>query len=139
MTPVFLDASGLIALVNKSDRWHAAAVDLWADLISSRVLLVTTSLVLIELGDGLSQVQLRSLAVATRQRLLRFSLCEVVGTTGELESEGWKLFASRSDKSWGVTDCISMLVARQRGVTRVFSADRHFAQAGFELLLPNPS
>jgi predicted nucleic acid-binding protein len=138
VTPVFLDASGLIALVNASDGWHAAAVELWAELIQSRVPLVTTSLVLMELGDGLSRVQLRPLAVATRQRLLRFQLCEVVRPTLELESDGWKLFAERTDKSWGVTDCISMLVAREREVSQVFSADRHFAQAGFDLLLKTP-
>lgn len=138
MTPVFLDSSGLIALVNASDSWHAAAVDAWAEIIQSRVPLVTTSLILLEVGDGLSRVQLRSLAIAIRQRLLRFLPCEVVLITPELESEGWKLYADRPDKSWGVTDCISMLVAQQRNVTQVFSADRHFAQAGFELLLQTP-
>jgi len=138
VSPVFLDTSGLIAVVNADDSLRAEALKLWQQLIATRVPLITTSLVLIELGDGLSRVRLRHLAIETRRRLLESPTCDVIQVTSEVEAEGWDLFVNRNDKSWGVTDCISMVVAKQRSVTCVFTSDRHFEQAGFEVLLRQP-
>ena len=60
MTSVFLDTSGLIALVNTDDQWHRRAEMVWAELSTSAARLITSSLVLIELADGLSRVQNRA-------------------------------------------------------------------------------
>ncbi|WP_428306019.1 type II toxin-antitoxin system VapC family toxin [Lacipirellula sp.] len=138
MSPVFLDTSGLIAVVNADDSMRADALQVWHRLIAARVPLITTSLVLVELGDGLSRVRLRHLAIETRRRLLESPTCDVIQVTLELEAEGWDLFVNRNDKSWGVTDCISMVVAKERSATSVFTSDRHFEQAGFEVLLRQP-
>jgi len=45
------------------------------------------------------------------------------------------LFARRQDKHWSLTDCISFVVMRQRGLTHALAADHHFHQAGFNVLL----
>ena len=138
MSPVFLDTSGLIAVVNADDSLRTDALKIWHRLIATRVPLITTSLVLVELGDGLSRVRLRHLAIETRRRLLDSPTCDVIQVTPEAEVEGWDLFINRGDKSWGVTDCISMVIAKQCLVTSVFGSDRHFEQAGFEVLLRKP-
>lgn len=59
----------------------------------------------------------------------------VIQTTGEHEHAGWELYRRRSDKEWGMTDCISMVVMRERGVRDVFTVDHHFAQAGLSVTL----
>jgi predicted nucleic acid-binding protein len=41
---------------------------------------------------------------------------------------GWQLFASRHNKEWGVTDCVSMEVMRRMGIWDVFSDDHDFEQ-----------
>jgi predicted nucleic acid-binding protein len=46
-----------------------------------------------------------------------------------------QLYESRSDKSWSLTDCLSFLVMWNYGLTAALTADRHFAQAGFQVLL----
>lgn len=135
MTPVFLDSAGLMALLNVRDSLHATALNVWTEFVAAQTPLVTTSLVLIELGDCLSPSRHRSLAIEMRQQLLRSSQCEIVVATPELESASWNLYADRPDKDWGMTDCVSMLVAQQRGAVRIFTADHHFEQAGFEILL----
>ena len=135
MTPVFLDSAGLMALLNVRDSLHATATGIWNDFVSAQTPLVTTSLVLIELGDCLSTSRHRSLAIEMRQQLLRSSQCEIVIATPELESASWNLYSNRPDKDWGMTDCVSMLVAQQCGAVRIFTADHHFEQAGFEILL----
>lgn len=135
MTPVFLDTSGLIAVVNIDDQWHAQAEAVWQDLVASPAPLVTTSLVLIEIGDGLSRIDHRQLARQLRERLLASTRVEIIQITPDDEARAWELFGQRSDKEWGVTDCASMVLAQDRKVWDVFSADHHFEQAGFNILL----
>ena len=135
MSSVFLDTSGLIAVVNVDDQWHAAGEEIWRSLIKSGVPLFTSSLVLIEIGDGLSRVEHRHLAVRLREGLLVSSRIEVVQTTADDERRAWELFSQRTDKSWGMTDCVSMILAEERKARDVFSADHHFEQAGFNILL----
>lgn len=43
--------------------------------------------------------------------------------------------ASRLDKDWSLTDCISFVVMRDEGITEALTGDRHFEQARFIALL----
>jgi predicted nucleic acid-binding protein len=44
-------------------------------------------------------------------------------------------YKDRSDKYWSLVDCISMIICDERKIYRVFTTDRNFQQAGFEILL----
>lgn len=135
MTSVFLDTSGLIALVNSDDQWHQKAEIAWAELTDSDARLVTSSLVLIELADGLSRIHHRGLAVRMVDALRGSKRVEIVQVDERLESLGWQLYCDRTDKDWGMTDCVSMSLMQERGIQDVFTADHHFEQAGFHILL----
>ena len=135
MNPVFLDTSGLIAVANADDQWHDGAEAVWCRLIASGVQLLTTSLVLVELGDGLSRIQHRPLAIDIFDRLRSSRRVSIVHATPDHTERGWQLFRQRRDKEWGVTDCVSMVLMREYGMTEVFSFDHHFEQAGFVVLL----
>lgn len=135
MNPVFLDTSGLIAVANSDDQWHDAAEAVWHSLVESGVRLITTSLVLVEPGDGLSRIQYRQLALDIYGRLQSSPRVSIIHATPDHTERGWQLFRHRRDKEWGVTDCVSIVVMRDWGVTEVFSSDHHFEQAGFEVLL----
>jgi predicted nucleic acid-binding protein len=43
--------------------------------------------------------------------------------------------SKRSEKEWGLTDCVSFVVMRDRGLTAALTADRHFQQADYRALL----
>jgi uncharacterized protein len=135
VTSVFLDTSGLIALVNTDDQWHRKAEIVWAGLSDSSAGLITTSLVLIELADGLSRVHHRGLAMQLVDALERSRRVEIVPVDEHLEKLGWQLFRAREDKDWGMTDCVSMSLMADRRIQDVFTADHHFEQAGFNILL----
>jgi predicted nucleic acid-binding protein len=135
VTSVFLDTSGLIALVNTDDQWHRQAETVWAELSESAAGLITSSLILIELADGLSRVHHRGLAIQLVDALERSSRVEIVQVDEPLERLGWQLFRLREDKNWGMTDCVSMSLMTNRQVQNVFTADHHFEQAGFNILL----
>ena len=49
-----------------------------------------------------------------------------------------ELYESRLDKGYSLTDCVSMQVMRERGISEVLTNDQHFAQEGFTILLPHP-
>jgi predicted nucleic acid-binding protein len=132
---VFLDTSGLVAAVNSDDQWHVRANEVWRDLMTNRTPLLTTSLVLVELGDGLSRVGERPIAIQVRDRLRASSRVEIVQVTAELESLAWELFRARPDKEWGVTDCVSFTVMNERGMREAFTLDHHFEQTGFVRLI----
>ncbi len=78
MTPVFLDTSGLIALTDTDDYWHSRAADVWRDLLLRKRRLVTTSLILIELADGLAKVHFRSIAIQLKDALTTSQNVELV-------------------------------------------------------------
>lgn len=46
-----------------------------------------------------------------------------------------ELYGARLDKGYSLTDCISMYVMREHGLTEVLTHDQHFTQEGFRTLL----
>ena len=135
MNQVFLDTSGLIAVVNTDDRWHAKAESVWADLVASSASHVTSSLVLIELADGMSRIQHRPLALQIVDALRNSKRITIVQSDASIETRAWQLFRDRSDKTWGMTDCVSMTLMGDFEINDAFTADHHFEQAGFNILL----
>jgi len=132
---VFLDTSGLIAVVNVDDQWHSLAESTWQELLRANTSFLTTSLVLIEVADGLSRIHQRSLAVYLYDRLRSSPQVEIIQVVQATEEQAWDLFRERQDKDWGMTDCVSFVVMRDRDLQEAFTNDRHFEQAGFIRLL----
>lgn len=49
------------------------------------------------------------------------------------------LYTTADDKEWGLTDCISFAVMRDRGIQLAATGDHHVRQAGFLPLLKDVS
>lgn len=134
---VFLDSSFAIALSINADQNHAAAVDLSLDIIQSRRHYVTTRAVMLEIGDALSRLRFRSVLPDLLRWIENDPAVTVIPLTDQLFARGLALFRNRSDKEWGLTDCISFVVMNDHGILEAATADDHFRQAGFRPLLPN--
>jgi hypothetical protein len=104
-------------------------------LTASPIIHVTSSLVLIELADGLSRIQYRPLALRIVDALQSSKRIKIVQSDASLETRGWQLFRNRSDKAWGMTDCVSMALMADLEIETAFTSDHHFEQAGFNILL----
>jgi predicted nucleic acid-binding protein len=129
---VFADTFYWVALINPRDHWHQKAVSLSASLKDTR--LITTEAVLIELlnyfaGYG---AELREAVVLIVRYIERDSNVLVYHHNFQ---DGLRLYKSRLDKGYSMTDCMSMSIMRDAGVTEVLTHDRHFAQEGFVNLL----
>jgi predicted nucleic acid-binding protein len=46
----------------------------------------------------------------------------------------WK-YESRTDKEWGLIDCVSFVVMQDNHLTQALTTDTHLKQAGFRALL----
>jgi hypothetical protein len=131
----FVDASGWIALANANDTLHQQSVRLFQQRLNEGRGFVTSSVVLLEVGNWLSPVSLRRLASGLMERIEHSTRIQVVELTPELCRKGWQLYRDRADKDWGVIDCISFTIMQERNIVEALSGDRHFQQAGFVALL----
>jgi len=131
----FVDASGWIALVNANDTLHHQSVRLFEQRLNDGRGFVTSSVVLLEVGNWLSPVPLRRLASGLMERIEHSTRIQVVEVTPELYRKGWQLYRERLDKDWGVIDCISFTIMQECNIVEALSGDRHFQQAGFVALL----
>jgi predicted nucleic acid-binding protein len=125
---VFADTFALIAWLNPSDHCHARVV---AYLNAFDGSLLTTEWVLMELADALSSPPARGTVVEFLNAVRNDASFEVVGYSPAKYTAGFELFASRPDKAWSLTDCISFAVMSERRLSDALTADRHFEQAGF--------
>jgi len=125
---VFADTFALLAWLNPRDNAHDR-VTAYLDSFTGR--LVTTEWVLMELADALAAPAARSTAVAFLQAVRADPLFDVIGYDPAVYRAGFDLFASRPDKAWSLTDCISFAVMAERGLSEALTADHHFEQAGF--------
>ena len=132
MRAVLADTSYFGALLSPKDELHPAAVE-WAR--SGQRPIVVTEFVLIELGNGFHLPRDRELFRGFVEELLADPNVTVIPASPELFRAGLDLYGTRLDKEWSLTDCMSLVVMEERGLTEALTADHHFEQAGFKALL----
>lgn len=132
MKLVFGDSFYFIALLNARDFHHVQALSITREL---PLRMVTTRWVIAEVGNALSGLGARKSFAAFVRGLDTQNRVAVLPNSDTLYDQGVRLFSSRPDKEWSLTDCISMEAMRGEGLTEVLTGDRHFAQAGFKLLM----
>ncbi len=128
MDATFVDTGYILALVNTTDKYHLQ-VRATASAITPPF--ITTEAVLIEIGNALSGLRWRKLAVDTLNDLRSDPNIQIVTVNTTTFEQALALFAARLDKEWGLTDCISFVVMQAHGLSQAFTTDRHFEQAGF--------
>ena len=132
MTDVFVDTSFVVALVNEKDQNHSLALDLAERFTGQR--LVTTDAILLEIGNALSR-NFKQESVEIIEEFLTSDDVQVIHLHPQLFRKAFDLYKSRSDKMWGLIDCVSFVVMKELGIIDALSADKHFEQAGFSILI----
>jgi predicted nucleic acid-binding protein len=132
MTARFADTSYFLALLIPNDENHGAALTLASQWSGP---LMTTDWVLVELANHLSPSRSRATFGQFVRALAGDRRMTIVSASGDLMRRGVELYDSRPDKEWSLTDCLSFIVMRDQRLTEALSADHHFEQAGFTLLM----
>lgn len=131
---ILVDASAWIAVSDKNDNWHSAGAKILPRILRDYQLLVTTNLVVAETHIALRQrmgffgAMAFVVKIRTGGRLVR------VISTNELELEAEEILKQYDDQDFSYTDAISFAVMKQRGITDVFTYDKHFRVMGFRII-----
>lgn len=132
---LFLDTAYIYGLFNTRDQWHQKAVEWQKKVANENCPLLTTEFILTEIANGLSAFKFRQEASNIIRLLQEEDSVQIVPATSEYFESGLSLYESRTDKDWGLTDCISFMVMKENNLTDALTTDEHFRQAGFRALL----
>jgi predicted nucleic acid-binding protein len=83
----------------------------------------------------LSKIRHRVAAVRLLSALENDPNVEIVTVSDDLYRRAFEMYRDRSDKEWGLIDCMSFVVMSDQELTEALTADNHFRQAGFNALL----
>ena len=129
---VFLDTSGIVAVIDRNDSNHARADRLWRRILASEESLVTSNYVLVE---TFALIQHRIGLEAVRELMRDVVPVLTIRWLGEGQhnsATGAVLAAGRRRLS--LVDCTSFEVMKEMGIRRCFAFDPHFREQGFECL-----
>jgi predicted nucleic acid-binding protein len=135
---VFLDTSGLYALVNARDAHHRTARRTVERLVRGGRRLVVTDYVVSETVTlarvrGSTQVALRVLDLIEQSAGIRVEWMDA------RRFDATKVFIRKhADHAYSFVDCSSFVVMRELKLGQALTTDGHFREAGFEPLLATP-
>ncbi len=134
MKLIFADTFYWIALINPRDNWHFIALN-YAQKYTDDYLITTDGIVDETLNYFATKgAIMRRKALATYFQIRQEPNMEIISYTPQLRQAGIQLFDERPDKGYSLTDCISMIVMKQRRIAEVLTHDKHFTQENFRIL-----
>ena len=128
----FLDTAFVVALVNQNDQHHPKALKLSKKFEHQR--LVTTDVILLEIGNALSKNFKRE-SVEIIETIRAAEEIQIIELNAEIFENAFQMYAKYLDKSWGLVDCVSFVVMQNEKITDALTSDIHFRQAGFNILM----
>jgi predicted nucleic acid-binding protein len=131
---IFVDTAGWVMLADAADPKHARAVasrDRWLERGGKFVctdFVLDETLTLLRARLGLDAAARWWEQVEGSPRLL----WEWIDPARAEKARTW--FFKWRDKQFSFTDCTSFVVMKERRIRRALTSDRHFVQAGFEIV-----
>lgn len=131
-----VDTGALLALSRRKDQHHTRAIDIAERHVGGGGQFIGTTLILAEFHSHLLYLRGSTEARVAVSALLEDPVHEWLAVSRDLEREAVGRWLARfSDQDFSLIDAVSFEVMRRSRVTHAFAFDRHFAIAGFELLV----
>ena len=131
---IFVDTGAFIARYIRQDGHHRRARRAWAEIDRSGSRCFTSSFVLDETFTLLGRRSSYSFAADRARALLGSTVLTILRPDADDEMRAVDLFAKFADQQISFTDCVSFVLMRRHRLERAFTFDRHFADAGFDLM-----
>jgi uncharacterized protein len=134
MKRVFADTSYWVAVLRDNDQWFQVAIFAASKIGQSEI--VTTESVLIEVLNYFSEYRsdIKQYVVEYIESTLQDEDILVLLHNHDDFLKALKLYKSRLDKGYSLTDCVSMNTMHELGIIEVLTNDQHFEQEGFTKL-----
>jgi len=133
---IFVDTSGLYALVDRKDAHHPAARAAVERLLRSGRRLLATDYVVVETVNLANARSGSGVAIRVLDLLEQSAGIRIEWIGAERFDMTKTFFRKHADHAYSFTDCTSFVVMRELKLSQALTSDRHFTQAGFEALLP---
>lgn len=134
MKRLFVDTAGWVACADRSDPAHAKCIGCRDAQLRTGVVLATTDYVV---DETLTLLRMRlglDAAGEWWERVSESSRVVISSVDGELRESALDWFFRYGDKDFSFTDCVSFAFMRREKIREVLTTDRHFKQAGFQML-----
>ena len=128
---MFADTSGFLAGYSASDARHATATA----ALSESVILISTRLIVIETVSLLTKRLSPFHARAWYESIVHTDAVQIREFDPGLFADAERLWMRHRDKDWDLIDCYSFCLMRKEKLTRAWTFDHHYSQAGFTILL----
>ena len=129
MKRVFVDTSGIMAMLVANDGFHRQAKNTFKRLAQDGVALVTSSYILVETYTLLGR-RLGLEAVQTFRSEFA-PVFDVVWVDQDLHDAGLDLLAREGRRDLSLVDATSFVIMRRQRIDDAFTYDSHFSEAGF--------
>ncbi len=133
MTRAFADTFYFLAILNRRDPAHEKALRFYGE---PSLHFATTEWILVEVGDAMTEPAAKSNFKKLFEVVENDGHVKIIPANHDIFQRGLRLYFERPDKTWSLTDRISFTVMNDEGLTDALTGDRHFKQAGFNILLP---
>ena len=131
---IFIDTGAFLARYLSHDQYHRSAVAVWEKLGSNNENCFTGNFVLDETFTLLARRAGYDFALKRAKNIYASQALNIVRPDREDEINALQFFGKYADQHVSFTDCISFVLMRREKIHRVFSFDRHFEMAGFDLV-----
>jgi len=131
---LFVDTGAFVAIKDRADSHHLAAVSFNRASIEQKRQFVTTTYVV---DETLTLLKIRAnhrIAVQFGEEIRASRLLRILHVTPEILEEAWKIFVKADDQPFSFTDCVNFSVMLREKISSVFAFDGHFEKYGFEQL-----
>lgn len=128
---IFVDTGAFLGLFSRGDQYHRQASQIFKSL--SRPF-ATSNHVVDELATLLGRTAGYRYAADRLADLYASASVEILPSTREDEIEAIRWMKKYADQDISFTDCVSFAIMRRRGIHEAFTFDRHFRDAGFQVI-----
>jgi predicted nucleic acid-binding protein len=128
---IFVDTSGLYAVLDRDDHWHRAAAATWRQLMEGEEPLVTHNYVVVE-TLALTQRRLGMAAVRAVVEEVIPAL-EVAFVDERLHELALASLVAAGQRQLSLVDWTSFLFMRREGIEVAFAVDQDFVAQGFKV------
>jgi len=132
----FIDAGAFVAQSYTSDQYHKDALAIAQRMKTEHSIGITTDFVLSEALTFLRRKVGHQSALKFYETIKSATDLIIVYTSQKDFEQALEIFKQYQDKTFSFTDCTSFAIMRNLKITQAFTFDRHFSQAGFEILKP---
>jgi predicted nucleic acid-binding protein len=102
----------------------------------SHLVMVASDMILAEVLNSLARTaQQDNAALSVLESLENPAGFRVITHDRRMFAKAVEFYLARPDQAWSLTDCASFLIMDRLGIDDALTADKHFEQAGYRLLL----